>query len=62
VLTGGELSERADASDGMRDSRRDLKEGVISEVRDKKSVGNIIEIQIKEDGLIARLSVSELYN
>ena len=42
--------------------RKDLKEDKSSEVRDEKRVKNKVEIQIKEDSLIARLSVSELCN
>ena len=42
--------------------RKHLKEDKSSEVRDEKRVKNLIEIQIKENSLIARLSVSELCN
>ncbi len=42
--------------------RKDLKEDKSSEVRDEKRVKNKVEIQIKENSLIARSSVSELCN
>jgi len=42
--------------------RKDLEEDKSSEVRDEERVKSKVEIQIKENSLIARSSVSELCN